>query len=387
MVNIALIYFPYSGEIIYKFLNNLILILNPICDNITIIGANTNKLTINPSKVRTKPIKFSMHKLNYISPKLLSIFIWIIKLILIQILQSYELIKERNNYEIVIFYMAYPYFLIPLISAKFIGKKTMEVVTRSPSQSNLSKILSLQDYLFFELLDGISPESNGLLKLYNINYEEKILPEGSRYIDTKKYFIANTYKERAKCVGYIGRITQKKGVIEFIDAIKIIALKKKDISFIIIGSGDLLPWVQKECQLIRNELNVNILITGYIEDDEIPFYLNKLKLLVLPTQHSEGLPTIILEAIFCGTPVLTTEIGAISDVVIDNLTGYFLENTKKENLAKMIIEILERENLEFIIKNAHDIVEGKFSYTHTVERWENILEIMKKKDEIKLLKT
>jgi hypothetical protein len=59
--------------------------------------------------------------------------------------------------------------------------------------------------------------------------------------------------------------------------------------------------------------------------------------MVIPS-FTEGLPNIMLEAMACGTPVLATPVGAISDIIRDSETGFIMEN----NSPKCIIENVNR---------------------------------------------
>jgi len=95
-------------------------------------------------------------------------------------------------------------------------------------------------------------------------------------------------------------------------------------------------------------------------------------LLALPTQHAEGLPTVILEAMACGTPVLATPVGGIPDVIKDGETGFIMENNSPECIAKNIVRVLEYPDLNKVTKNARKLIEEKYTYKAAVERYRRI---------------
>ena len=93
---------------------------------------------------------------------------------------------------------------------------------------------------------------------------------------------------------------------------------------------------------------------------ELPDYLTRLKLLVLPS-YTEGLPNNVLEAMACGTPVLATSVGAIPDVVPrDKETGFLVRDNSPPCLAKNIVEALTDPELKRIALNARNFVENEF---------------------------
>lgn len=371
--NIAVVSFPWKSNAPYKFLSDLLKILEPISDKILLIDGNTDRIKLT-DKIKVKDIGIKIHYLKDIKPIFYSEALWIINCILAQIITSLELIKSRKNIDIVIFYMAYPYYLIPLITSKILRKKTIEVVTRSKPTSLITRIIGLQDPILYSLLDGISPESKGLIRDLGLyKYKKKILPEGARYIDFSRYNLKMNIFKRKNLIGFVGRIRKEKGVIEFIDAISYLAKETENVEFLIGGSGDMLNTVIEKCKEIERQHNIKIVITGFIKEEEFPIYLKELKLLVLPTQHAEGLPTIILEAMACGTPVLTRRIGAISDVVIDGQTGFIMENTSPQCIADNMKKVLEYLQLNNIVNNAHELIKKKYSFEAAVERYRCII--------------
>ena len=213
-------------------------ILEPISEKIILIDGNTDKIDSSSKNVEIKDIDISLHYLKDIKPSFYSAILWIIKCILAQIKTSFELVKARNEIDIVLFYLAYPYYLLPLVTAKIFKKKTIEVLTRSKPNYLISKIISLQDPILFRLLDGISPEFKALINSLNLEkYRNKLLPEGSRFVNISFYIPKKKLTER-KNIGFIGRIRAEKGVVEFVKAIPLIIKESKNIEFDIVASKE-----------------------------------------------------------------------------------------------------------------------------------------------------
>ena len=367
---IAIISFPWPSDGPYHFLSDLLKILDNLSSQIIIITGNIDRIETSSDKIFFKDIKVNMHYAKEIKPKAYSIFLWIIKIILVQLKESYKLIIFRKEIDIVIFYMAYPYYILPLLISKLLRKKTIEIVTRSKQKSLVSKLLNfVLDPILFNLLDGISPESISIvkeLKLYK--YKNKILPEGMRFIDMNQFSIKKPLEERENIVGFVGRITKEKGVLELI---KSAALVHEDLKFVIIGTGQLENTLTE--MILDNRLENKVEVIGWVQHKGLPDYLNQMKVLILPTKHSEGVPTIILEAMACGTPVLTTSKGGIKDIIVDKKTGFIINELTPLCISKNIIRVLNYPNLSKVTGNARELIKKKVSYESAVNRYEEIL--------------
>jgi len=362
---VVIISFPWKSHNPSNFLTDIVHIILPISEKIVLIGGNTNRINVNSKRLEIRDIGISMHYLSDFKFKFLSAIYWIAKSLLAQIKISIELIKSRKNVDTVIFYTAYPHYFIPLIMAKILRKKTIEVVIRS-------KKIHVLDKLYFKLLDGISPESNALIEVLGLDkYKKKLLPNGSRYID-KSFIIKKRLNERKNIVGFIGRLVKEKGILEFIEAIPQVLKKNREVNFLIAGNGPLKTEIEK--LLDQKELSDKVKIIGWIPHDKIPDYLNKLNLLVLPT-YTEGFPTIILEAMACGTPVLSTSSGGIFDIINDMESGFIMKNNSPSCISKNIIRALNYPDTEKIVNNARKIIDEEFSYESAVERYKKILSL------------
>jgi len=371
---LAIVAFPYKSHPPYKFLSELITILEPISDKIVLIGRNTGRInTSNSNKTVVRDIGISMHYLRDIKPQFFSAFMWIFKWFLFQCLASLELVRARADVDVVIFYMAYPGYLLPLVVSKLLRKKSIEVVTRGKATTTTARLWKLQDPILFTLLDGISPESRFLIKKNGLEkYGQKVLPEGARYIDFKIYKRQKQLSERGNFVGFVGRMESEKGIIDLIHAIPLAAEEMADLKFLIVGSGPLSDWVDEQCNWLSTEEGIDVTRIDWIEVPGLVDYYNELKLFVLPSYH-DALPTSILEAMACGTPVLATPVGAIPDVIADEDTGFLLESTAPERIAERITMIVKYKELQKVADNAESLVRQKFARTAATERYDKML--------------
>jgi glycosyltransferase involved in cell wall biosynthesis len=360
----------------YKLLSDLALILDPACASVLMITGNTDRIIRPSATVKVADIGISMHFLGDKNPEFYSALVWIIKSIfLVQLRTSIELVKARNDVDLVLFYMAYPWCLLSLVTAKMLGKRAIDVVTHGKPVTLFAKLYSVQDPIFFRLLDGVAPESRGLIKVLGLRrYHTPILPEGARFVDTSRYSPKKQLSERSSVVGFVGRLIDGKGIVDFVRAIPAIAHENKDVSFLIGGGGELLQWVTDACEQIKAQ-GIDVRVTGWIGDD-LPERLNELKLLVLPTRY-DALPTILLEAMACGTPVIATPVGGIPDIIKEGESGLLLANGQAECIAETVTKALTLSTGELarIVENAKATVDARFSYAAAVKRFEDILSL------------
>lgn len=302
----------------------------------------------------------------------------IITFLIMQFEISCHMIKEKNA-DICLFFLSNN-LIIPIIISRILrrGQKIIMFPGGLMSEaykrrgSILSYPFKLFEKLSYRLSDHIILYSPNLIKEWNLQkYENKILIAHEHFLDLHKFRIKKEFCKRDNLVGYIGRLSEEKGILNFVEAIPEILKERDDLDFRIGGDGQLRDEIEK--YLDENGLNDKVNLAGWIPHDKLPDYLGQLRLIVLPS-HSEGLPNIMLEAIACGTPVLATPVGAIPDIIKDGEAGFIMKNNSPECIAKKIISVLNHPNLDTIIRNARALVEREFTYEAAVERYWKIME-------------
>ena len=366
--NIGILTSPTSEAGIIP-LSNLIDILQPISNDIYLVTGNRGYIFFKENKkIYVCGVK---HKTGTNSVTIITNYIYT------QIKISYKLLINNKNVNHWFFFLGGPALLLPMLTAKLFRKNVTLVFGGSDIESVkaqsviLSKPVEILVKVNLTLSNRVILYSPNLIKEWNLEkYRDKICIASRHFLDFDKFKIKKKFDERDDLVGYIGRLSEEKGVLNFVKAIPETSKEKDDLEFLIGGDGQLCAKIKKH--LDENNLNDKVNLAGWIPHDELPDYLNGLELVVLPS-YTEGLPNLMLEAMACGTLVLATPVGAIPDVITDGETGLIMENNSPECIAENVIRALEHPDLERIVENARVLVEREFTYEAAVERYSKIL--------------
>lgn len=141
-----------------------------------------------------------------------------------------------------------------------------------------------------------------------------------------------------------GRLVEKKGFSVLIDACRILRERGEHIECVIGGSGPLESDLRRRVHDARLESVVTI--TGEaIAQERIPDFMERGDLYCLPCVWAsdndvDGLPQMLMEAMACGLPAVSTKLVGIPDLVIDGRTGRLVEPNDPEALADMLAELV-----------------------------------------------
>jgi glycosyltransferase involved in cell wall biosynthesis len=126
-------------------------------------------------------------------------------------------------------------------------------------------------------------------------------------------------------IGMIGRINPGKGQLFFIQLAEKLSQSHPETHFVLVG--DPFPGYEPILEEIREEIRSKKLETrvsylGFRED--IPEVMASLDIFMLPSVMPDSFPTVILEAMASGKPVVATRSGGASEMVIDGETGFLI---------------------------------------------------------------
>jgi glycosyltransferase involved in cell wall biosynthesis len=292
---------------------------------------------------------------------------------------TYTFIKNSKNIDVLFFSITSGSLVLPQLVSKLLFKKNIYYTggstyecTKYGMGGNLFPLVArvLED-INYKLSDGIITEGESQIDQLRLHkYKNKVFPYGATYVDVDKLKIINPLNQRKNIVGFIGRLSKEKGIENFIEAAIILSEQNPNIEFIIGGTGPLENLVTRK--IYELGLQNRIRYIGWIPHDNLAIYLNELKLIVIPS-YTEGLPNIILEAMACGTPVLTSSVGAIPDIIKDRKTGFILKNNQPATIAEEIIKCINYNNIEDIAINARGVIDKNYTIEAACKRFMLIL--------------
>jgi len=141
-------------------------------------------------------------------------------------------------------------------------------------------------------------------------------------------------------IGTFAALTPQKDIPTLIKAAELTLKEFPKARFVVFGEGKLRRKLES---LIRKKgLNNRFLLYGFVKD--VQNYMKALDLFVLSSQN-EGIGSVILTAMILKVPVVVTNVGGLSEIVINNQTGLLVPPKSPEKLAEAIKRLLKEPKL------------------------------------------
>lgn len=190
-------------------------------------------------------------------------------------------------------------------------------------------------------------------------------------IDLKEAYNYNRIinKENPLTIGYLGRIASTKGMDYLFDACKMLEVNNIPFIFKLAGKEEIKgEYINK----FKDTLKEKFIYEGVISGDKKTEYLKSLDLFVLPS-FFEGLPMSLLECMSYGIVPVTTNVGSIGEIVINNYNGIFIEIKNSQSIYEAIYMLHYNRNMvKTLSKNAQETIFKNFSSTEYIEKLNRI---------------
>lgn len=212
-------------------------------------------------------------------------------------------------------------------------------------------------------------------KLLQRGFEESKVITNYLGIDAN-YFKPEEAIKREKNVVCIARHVPYKGHRYLISAFQLINQYDPDICLKVVGAGP-------ETENLRNfaqELDVNVEFTGRLTPEQIKDELNRAMVYCQPSirlgnGHEEALALTIVEAQSMGVPAVVFDSGGMPEAIVDNQSGYVVEEKNTHSLAEKIISLFNNADLwEAFSLNARKQVLENHNIVKQTQKLEEIYE-------------
>ena len=137
------------------------------------------------------------------------------------------------------------------------------------------------------------------------------------------------------CVGLVGRLAPEKGVDLFLQAAKIVIERAPGVSFVIAGEGP----DRAALELQAKQLGLQHTVTFLGRQEDMSAFYASIDVLA-SSSRQEGLPVALLEGMASGLPLVATRVGAVPEVVADQVTGYLVDPEDAAALAEAMLALV-----------------------------------------------
>ncbi|HEX5185997.1 MAG TPA: glycosyltransferase family 4 protein [Nitrososphaeraceae archaeon] len=175
-------------------------------------------------------------------------------------------------------------------------------------------------------------------------------------------------KSNSLNVVYLGRLVFYKNMDTVIRAFKKVIKEIPNAKLIIVGDGPYKNQLQKESK----DISSNVVFTGRIDHNEKVKEIHSSCFLVFPSLY-EGFGIAIIEGFACKKPVLVSDVQPLSDIIIDDYTGYIISPLDVDAWAHKIIFLLKSEaKRNEMGENAFNDFITKYQIQETIAKLENL---------------
>ncbi|MBM77892.1 MAG: hypothetical protein CL846_05370 [Crocinitomicaceae bacterium] len=244
---------------------------------------------------------------------------------------------------------------------RYLAKKTTKIIAISKLQKdelvNIHKICKSDKVEIIPL--GFD------LNRFKENQEEK------RKIFRQKWNI----KENEIAIGIIGRIVPIKDHNFFIDVVeKTLEKTNKKLRFFIIGDGEKKQEIIDYARIknINTSINTNaatLQFTSWIKEIDVA---NAGLDIICLSSKNEGTPVSLIEAQASYKPIVSTRIGGINDVVIENETGLLSEVGDLETYVSNLLKLIDNDSFRISLSKNAQKQTNKFTYHRLINDIEKL---------------
>ena len=224
---------------------------------------------------------------------------------------------------------------------------------------NSSGIIAISEIQKKELCQGHKITSPSKVKVIPLGFD--LAPFQNNYDQNRKKIREKfEISEDTIAVAIVGRITGIKDHHYFLDVIQEVHQKtQKKTKIFIVGDGDMKSEIAERIEpMIKS--GINIAMTSWVFD--IAEFNAGMDIMCL-TSKNEGTPVSLIEAQASNIPVISTEVGGVSDIVVQNETGFIIPRMNKSEFVSKLQLLTENDEIRNKMKNKgwHNVYE-KYSY-------------------------
>lgn len=137
---------------------------------------------------------------------------------------------------------------------------------------------------------------------------------------------------------FVGRLMEEKGIFDLLAAFAR-TLQRSECHLLVVGTGPQEREVRERVQALG--LRDHVTLAGYLEGEQLEAAYRSAQMLALPTYWKEGFPTVIVEAMNAGLPVVTTRIRGAADHLVEGVHVLFVPQRDPLALSEILVQLMD----------------------------------------------
>lgn len=168
-----------------------------------------------------------------------------------------------------------------------------------------------------------------------------------------------------KIILMAGRLTSHKGTIQLLSAMERLADILPEMRLLVLTSGDIDKQIPKAFQHLRPF----VVSGGWLNGEELIAAYHLADMAVVPSVIFDSFPTVNLEAMAVGLPVIATCFGGSQEVVLDGKTGYIINPLDIDTFADRLHTLLTNRDLrQKMGQHGQERIRSQFTLAHQIEK-------------------
>jgi glycosyltransferase involved in cell wall biosynthesis len=193
-------------------------------------------------------------------------------------------------------------------------------------------------------------------------------------VDEKVFCPLGNNEKLEKYILYTGVLRARKGLFDLMKCAILVNKIIPNVKFVICGTGPLLQKLKEQVRSVG--LEKKVLFLGRVERKRLINIYQNATIYVVSSIY-EGLPTVLLEAMACGLPVVATNIGGNRDLISSNVNGLLVPPRSPEKMAQMIALLWNDEHLRKRLgDNARETIVKKYTWELIANNFINVYEAL-----------
>ena len=145
---------------------------------------------------------------------------------------------------------------------------------------------------------------------------------------------------------FVGRIDPLKGIDNLMKTLPLLK-NQSNYKLVVVGGDDNCRPELEGLKQLASSLNISesVDFRGLIKQEQLPYYYSAADICVVPSYY-ESFGLVPLEALSCGTPVVSTDVGDLKNIIKQGETGCIVADNSPEKLSDAIISILNKTTLD-----------------------------------------